>query len=125
MQADEKNIKVLLVDDETEILSFMEMFMKRLSITSTTANSGKLAIKTDNEKKFDMVFLDIQLKDMSGFEVLKAIKKINPQVRVIMITGRAEKDFEMRARELGVLDYITKPLDLADLKSKVNKYLLS
>ena len=45
--------------------------------------------------------------------------------RIKSMPESAEKDFEMRARELGVLDYITKPLDLADLKNKVNKYLLS
>jgi len=94
-----------------------------MKIEGIKAVSGKEAIDRYKKEPVDMVFLDIRLNDMSGFEVLDQIQKINPLVKTIMITGKANADFEEKARGLGVLDYITKPLDLAELKSKLGKYL--
>jgi DNA-binding NtrC family response regulator len=61
---------------------------------------------------------------MDGFEVLKEMKKINPDVKAIMITGSEEKESQTKARKMGAIDYIIKPLDLEDLHQKIQTYIL-
>ena len=118
----DKNI--LLVDDEKEIVNFLENFLRRLKLSSLKATSGEEALSMYDKDKIHLVFLDIQMKGIDGLSVLKEIKTRDPEAQVIMITGKAEKEFQYKAKELGALDYITKPLDLGDLREKIHRYLL-
>ncbi len=115
---------VLLVDDEKDIVNFLEHFLRRMKLSSIKATSGEEALVAYDKNKVGFVFLDIQMKGIDGFSVLKELKERDPAVQVIMITGRSEKDSQDKAKELGAIDYITKPLDLGDLKEKVNRYIL-
>lgn len=117
------NKKVLIVDDEEEIVAFMARFLKRLDIDSITAISGEEALYFYQTDKFDCVFLDIHLGGISGIEVLKKIKQINSNAKVIIITGSISADNRIRVLELGATDYLQKPIDLADLKEKILDYL--
>ncbi|HBU70283.1 MAG TPA: response regulator [Elusimicrobia bacterium] len=115
---------IMLVDDEHEVVTFLGNFLKRLNISSIQVTSGEDALLAYDKDKIDFVFLDVQLKGIDGIDVLKGLKKINPDARVVMITGKAEKSYQDMARELGAIDYITKPLDLGELREKINKYLI-
>lgn len=116
--------KVLVVDDEVEVVDFLCNFLKRFKITSEKATSGMAALEMFTDIKPDWVFLDIKMPDMSGFEVLEELKKKNPLVRAIMITGSEDKQSQAKAKEMGAVDYIVKPLDLEELHSKINTYIL-
>lgn len=118
------NKHVLLVDDEEEIISFMENFLKRFKISSTKVTSGEEALEVYGKKKTDFVLLDIHLKGIDGFTVLQELKAKDPSVKVIIITGSSEKDSQNRAMALGAIDYISKPLDLSELKEKINRYMM-
>jgi len=118
-----ENKHILLVDDEEEIVIFMENFLKRFKITSTKATSGEAALELYDPKTMDFVFLDLHLKKMDGFDVLKALKVKNPDVKVIIIAGSHDSDSMIRAKELGAVDYITKPIDLSDFKKKIDRYI--
>ena len=115
--------KILIVDDEEEILAFMARFLKRLEIDSTTAISGEDAIELYKKNSFDCVLLDIHLGGMNGIEVLKNMKKMNPQVKAMIITGNICSDLKTDVHSLGVLDYIQKPIDLSDFKEKILTYI--
>ena len=119
-----ENKHVLLVDDEEEIVIFMENFLKRFKIASTKATSGEEALELYDPKTMGYVFLDLHLKIMDGFNVLKRLKIKNPNVKVIVIAGSPDKDSMERCMELGAIDYITKPIDLSDFKKKLDKYVL-
>jgi len=114
----------LIVDDENEIVEFLDNFLKRFGIQSRKANNGKEALSCCEEFKPDWLLLDIKMPDMDGFEVLKEIKKNQAEVRVIMITGRDDKDSQSKAKKLGACDYIVKPLDLEELHSKIQAHIL-
>jgi DNA-binding response OmpR family regulator len=114
---------VLLVDDEKVIVDFLERFLKRLNIASIAVTSGEEALEVYSRAHFDLVLLDIQLGGIDGLYVLEKIKQKDPSVKAIMITGRAEKVLQERALSLGALDYITKPLDLSELRAKLGRYL--
>jgi two-component system response regulator (stage 0 sporulation protein F) len=115
---------VLVVDDEQEIVDFLCNFLRRFNISSLKATNGKKAIGIFKKLKPDWVFLDIKMPGMDGIEVLKEMKKIKPDIRVIMITGKKEKDLQEKAKRLGVIDYIVKPLDLEELHIKIKTYIL-
>jgi CheY-like chemotaxis protein len=116
--------KVLVVDDEAAITDFLCNFLKRFKISSEKAVNGASAIETFKQTKPDWVFLDLKMPDMDGFEVLKEMKKIDPGVKAIMITGSEEKESQSQAKKLGAVDYIIKPLDLEDLHQKIQTYIL-
>ena len=117
------NKKVLIVDDEEEIVAFMGRFLKRLNIDSVLAISGEEALEKYNQEEFDCVFLDVHLGGISGIEVLKKIKEINPDAKVVIITGSISSDNQAKVLENGATDYIQKPIDLADFKKKVLTYI--
>ena len=116
--------KALIVDDEIEIVDFLGRFLQRLGITAIKANSGEEALKKYNEFHPDFIFLDIQMPDKDGLTILKEIKKNEAAVKVIMITGKDDKDLQAKAKKYGALDYITKPLDLSELSIKIDNYIL-
>lgn len=118
------NKKVLIVDDEEEIVAFMGRFLKRLNIDSVLAISGEDALEKYQAESFDCVFLDVHLGGISGIEVLRRIKEINPNAKVVIITGSISADNQTRVLEYGATDYIQKPIDLADFKKKVLTYVM-
>ena len=118
------NKKVLIVDDEEEIVAFMGRFLKRLNIDSVLAISGEEALEKYKTESFDCVFLDVHLGGISGIEVLKRIKEINPDAKVVIITGSISADNQTKVLEFGATDYIQKPIDLADFKKKVLTYIM-
>lgn len=117
------NKKVLIVDDEEEIVVFMSKFLKRLNVDSVLCSSGEEAIENYKKQKFDCVLLDIHLGGISGVEVLKILKDFDPQIKVIIITGSISGDNKDIVMKLGALDYLQKPIELNDLKDKVLKYI--
>jgi len=116
--------KVLVVDDEVEVVDFLCNFLNRFKITSEKATSGVAALEAFVKLKPDWVFLDIKMPDMSGLDVLKELKIKDSGVKVIMITGSEDKDSQNKAKDLGALDYIMKPLDLEDLHVKIQNHIL-
>ena len=116
--------KVLVVDDEIEVVEFLCNFLRRLDVSSEKAVNGEGAIKIFEQTKPDWVLLDIKMPDMDGFEVFKEIKKIKPDVKVMMITGRDDKESQSKAKKLGAMDYIIKPLDLEELHQKIKTHIL-
>lgn len=115
--------KILIVDDEEEILAFMSRFLKRLDIDAVVAVSGEEALEKYKQEPFDCVFLDVHLTGISGVEVLRKIKEKNPNEKVIIITGSISSDNREKLLAMGALDYLQKPIDLADFKEKILKYL--
>jgi DNA-binding response OmpR family regulator len=116
--------KVLIVDDEKDIVNFLEHFLQRFKIITQKATSGEEALLFVKKEIPDFIFLDIQMSGKDGLAVLKELKKMNAASKVIMITGRADKESQAKAKKFGALDYITKPLDLAELRKKIEKYIL-
>lgn len=117
--------KILVVDDEKEIVDFLEKFLERFNIAVVTATTAGQALELYKEHLPEFVFLDIQMPDMDGVSLLKELKALNPKIKAIMITGKEEKEFQTKARKYGAIDYITKPLDLMKLSDKIKKHILA
>jgi len=114
-------IRVLIVDDEKE---FVELVSERLTMRDydvTAAFSGEEALETVKKYNFDIVVLDILMPGIDGIETLREIKRIKPLTEVILLTGHAAVDTAIDGMRLGAYDYLTKPCEISDLVTKLDK----
>lgn len=114
-------IKLLFVDDEKGITDALQSFFKQRGFNTKTVNSGEEALKALKAEKPDIVLLDIRMQDISGLDILKKIKEIDKNIKVIMLTIYDEKENIAKARELGADEYITKPFRVGYLEEVVIK----
>ncbi|MBF0242421.1 MAG: response regulator [Desulfamplus sp.] len=113
--------KILLIDDETEFLEIMSERMQNRGIDVTTVASPKEALKKVKEESYDAILVDLMMPEMDGLQTLKALKEINPDVQIIMLTGHATVEKGIEAMKLGAMDLLEKPADLNSLSEKIHK----
>ena len=115
--------KVLIVDDQYGIRVLLyEVFGKEGYQTFQAAN-GKQALEIVGNESPDLVILDMKIPGMDGLEILKEIKKINKEIKVIMMTAYGELDMIKEATELGAVTHFTKPFDIDELRLAVKSQL--
>lgn len=112
-------LRLLIVDDDLSLSKTLKSFFERQKYKVEVANDGLQAVAMAHEFHPNLMFLDIGLPGMSGIDVLKEVKKKDPSVRVIMITGQTEDELMRQARILGADDYVTKPFTLEYLAGEV------
>ena len=111
--------KILVVDDEIEVVRLLKDFLTSKGYEVYMALNGAEAIALVKEVKPDIVLLDIIMPGMGGIDTLKEIKKIDPTTAVIMITAVIDEELANRAVKLGAFDYITKPINIDYLETCV------
>ncbi|WP_274363951.1 response regulator [Paenibacillus thermotolerans] len=115
--------KVLIVDDQNGIRVLLTEVFSSEGYRTFQASNGKLALDIVNKEAPELVLLDMKIPGMDGLEILKHIKKINPEIKVIMMTAYGELDMIKEATESGALMHFTKPFDIDELRSAVNAEL--
>ena len=113
---------ILIVEDEVNIRANIAEFLKAEDFDILLAKDGEEAIAIFDEKKPDMVILDLMLPKVDGLEVCKHIRR-DSDTPVIMVTARDEEIDKLLGLELGADDYITKPFSLRELKARIKAVL--
>jgi len=116
-------VKVLIVDDEAVIRRGLCRIMERLGYQTESSESGYGAIERLQKTPFSIVITDLKMPGMDGIEVLKAIKILQPEVPVIIITGYSTVDTAVEAMKKGAFDYISKPFTPEQIINMVEKAL--
>lgn len=113
---------ILLVDDEIVILDSLSRELKTepLNLEIHVANSGEEAIERINTLSFDLVVTDLFMPGLDGFQVLKAVKRKDPQAMVIILTGYADLKSSIDALRLGADDFLQKPCDIDELLYRIS-----
>ena len=115
--------EILIVDDQQGIrLLLNEVFKKEGYITHLAAN-GFDALNIAQTTNLDCVLLDMKIPGMDGLEILTHLKKDNVQLPVFMMTAYVDQDIMDKAKELGVVQYFTKPFNIFEVRDEVNKVL--
>lgn len=114
---------ILVIDDEESICQSLRAILSDEGYQVLVAGSGEEALRIFEEEMPQLVLLDIWLPGMDGLETLKAIKKINPQVLVIVMSGHGTIETAVKATKLGAFDFIEKPLSLDKIIILVNNAL--
>ena len=119
------NESVLLVDDEEGTIQVELLMLKELGYTVYPARSGKEAVKLYKEKalNIDLVVLDVIMPDMSGVETHEALKKINPEVRVLLVSGYGLNKQIEKLMDQGCKGFLQKPFDIVKLSMKIREVL--
>jgi DNA-binding NtrC family response regulator len=115
----EKKIKLLVVDDEIAYVNVLSNRLAKRDFIVTSAFSGSEAIQVVRKEDFDVAVLDLKMEDMDGIEVLKVLKKMDPHLSVIMLTGHGSAEAAREGIRLGAFDYLTKPCELEELIAKI------
>lgn len=115
--------RVLVVDDEDILIRCYQRILGAANHQAVYVRSGADALKSIEASRFDLIILDYLMPEMNGMEVLRHIRETQPDVRVIMVTGLDKVETQLRAKELGVFDYLAKPFDPDDLKRAVDRAL--
>lgn len=113
--------KVLLVDDEVEFIELMSQRLETRGLKVVTVASGEEAIAEVADHSFDVAVVDLAMPGIDGIETLKQIKKVRPDVEVIMLTGQATVKSGIDAMKHGALDFLEKPVIINDLLEKIWK----
>lgn len=116
--------KLLIVDDEQDVREFAQNFFKKRSIDTITASGGDEALDLIEKEKPDLILLDVRMGGMTGLDVLKQMRQSNNNTKVIMVTGVENGEVIKEAWDLGILNYVNKPLVLDELEKIVLKELL-
>lgn len=114
-------IAILVVDDEAVIREGLQRTLDGERFAVETCRSGHAAIELLQEKDYDLIITDLKMPGMNGIEVLKAVKGLQPDVPVIMITGYATVDTAVEAMKNGATDYISKPFTPEQIMEKIDK----
>ncbi|MCK4532184.1 diguanylate cyclase [bacterium] len=118
-----EQMKIIVVDDEPMITETLSMSLQEEDWQIFSANHGEEAIKLAKKISPDVAIIDLKLPDINGLEIARAIKNIDADVCVIIITGHAQMETAISALIEGAYDYITKPFDITHVKSVVQKGL--
>ncbi len=105
------------------MLSIIRELLQREKFDVTTANGGQEGMNAFNRTSFDLVLLDIDMPEVSGFEVLRHIRSRSYDVKVIMVTGLDDLEHGIQAMGSGANGYITKPFGVGDFIHEVKRIL--
>ena len=116
---------LLIIDDDTNILKTLEMFLTKEHFSVDTAESGAEAIRKSKEKAFDLALIDIVLPDMQGTQLLtELVDGSKHRMRKIMLTGNANLENAILTVNLGADAYLRKPVKMEDLRQSIEDELL-
>jgi two-component system response regulator HydG len=115
--------KILVVDDEPSQRKMLQANLSLDGYQVFEADDGTSAINKVSEEFFDLILMDNRMSQMDGIDALREIKKISPGIPVIIITAYASVETAVQALQAGAHDYLTKPLDIDELRFKVQQSL--
>jgi len=114
---------ILVVDDNHAILEFLLLLLSKSGFHALGASSGRECLRKVQETEVDLIILDVMMPVMDGLEVCREVKKIAPTIPVILLTARDDMVTRAAAMDLGVSEFIAKPVNNADLLNRVRTQL--
>ena len=114
---------LLVVDDDEQIRNILSEYFQPLGYTVATADGGHEALQKLDSTPVDLVISDLVMPDMNGLELLKQMRSENKKIPFLMNTGYPSVDSAVEAMKAGAYDYITKPLQLEEVRIKVERAL--
>lgn len=115
--------KILVVDDEESHRTMLKAVLSSEGYQISEADDGKTAIEAVETEFYDLILMDVRMTELDGIEAMQEIKKISPAIPIIIMTAYASVKTAVDALKSGAYDYLTKPLDIEELKILVHKAL--
>jgi two-component system, NtrC family, response regulator PilR len=120
------NKKILVVDDELSMRQYLEILLKKEGYIVDVAENGQKALELTGEKKFAVILMDYNMPEaIDGIDLLNEFRVRTPDTRVVVITAYASTEQAIKSLELGAVDYVSKPFNMAEIRDIVEKCLES
>jgi len=116
------DIKILIADDEPEILKLLQRYIEKEGYSVDTASDGLEAISLFNQNEYHLVILDIMMPQIDGIEVCRRLRN-DTNVPIIMLTAKDDEIDKVLGLRIGADDYMTKPFGMNELMARVNAHL--
>lgn len=113
--------RILIVDDEKRFVTTLIKQLTERKLDVSGVYSGKEAIREVKNKLYDVIILDVKMPGLDGTETLQELKKINPGIEVIMLTGHGSVASAVEGMRLGAYEYLMKPCEIEELMEKINE----
>ena len=120
---DAVNPTILVVDDNKAILDFLQLLLSKNQFVAIGASSGKQCLQIVQNQHVDLIILDVMMPVMDGLEVCQELKKLAPSIPVILLTARDDMMTRAAAMDLGVGEFVAKPVNNKDLLDRVRTQL--
>ena len=117
--------KILIVDDEADIIEILQFMLETSGYECVTAMDGEEGLKLAREINPDLIILDVMMPKINGYKISRLLKYDNKykDIPIIMVTARSQLEDKAIGEETGVNEYITKPFELDAIVKKVEEYL--
>ncbi|HAM71955.1 MAG TPA: hybrid sensor histidine kinase/response regulator [Verrucomicrobiales bacterium] len=116
---------ILLIEDDPEWLEMLTAGLKDPGLTLEAVRTGQEALRAASRNVYDVILLDLGLPDIEGFDLLRQLKLIiaSPHTPILILTGRREVTHKLRGFEIGAADFLTKPIEIPELRARVQAIL--
>jgi DNA-binding response OmpR family regulator len=113
------SMRVLLVEDEKKVASFVARALREDTYAVDVAENGPKALELATQKSYDAILLDVRLPGLSGIEVCRELRELGIETPILMLTARTLVEQRVEGLDAGADDYLTKPFALAELRARV------
>src|SRR5512143_3324234 len=120
---DQASSTILIVDDEPNLRRILAVILQRAGYQVSTAGTGHEAMEQLQANSFDLTFLDLKMPDVNGLDLLPKIRKLHPDMPVLILTAHATLDSAIEAVRGGARDYLLKPIDPPQILLRVSEIL--
>ena len=115
--------RILVVEDEASIRKALQIGLSSEKFKVDLASDGVSGVHLGQQRSYDILITDLCLPDINGLEVIEKIKYQSPEIITIVITGKGNRQSFLKAIQLGVSDYLEKPLSLSSIKNSITRGL--
>jgi DNA-binding NtrC family response regulator len=119
--SEQANIRVLLVDDEENLLEYLSKRLLKQGFTVKATFSGEQAVKVASEEHYDVAIVDLKMPGMDGVETQKRIKEIQPYVQCIVLTAHGSIESALESGQKDAFQYLLKPVDYDNLLANIKE----
>jgi len=120
---DPSRLKILVVDDQSSVRELLRAVFESDGYEVETAPDGGSAVAAVDERYHDLVVMDIRMPGIDGVEALRRMREVSPQTGVVMMTAFASVETAVEAMKLGAFDYVTKPIDIEEVRKVVARWI--
>ncbi|SFT67353.1 DNA-binding response regulator, OmpR family, contains REC and winged-helix (wHTH) domain [Lishizhenia tianjinensis] len=118
-----KNLKILLAEDDENLGTLLNTFLKAKGFDVELARNGKLALQKFTEAEFDFLIFDVMMPEMDGFTLAKEIRELDKKTPILFLTAKSMKEDKLEGFKIGADDYLTKPFSMEELLARIEAIL--
>jgi DNA-binding response OmpR family regulator len=119
----ERTIHILLAEDDDNLGTLLNTFLKNKGFETVLARNGKTAYELFSQQRFDFCILDVMMPEMDGFTLAKEIRETDKKIPILFLTAKAMKEDKLQGFAIGADDYLTKPFSMEELLARINAIL--